>query len=69
MFKKSIEKIVSDTMPNPNLTNGIPKYELYLFFNKVTKTLKKAIKLGSKEINLPKNRDGNDFVALYVTSQ
>jgi len=66
MPEKSIEKIVSDTMPNPNLANGIPKCELYLFVDNVTKTFKKAIKLGAKEINLPKDRDWNDFVG-YVS--
>ena len=67
MFEKSIEKIVSDTMPNPNLANGIPKYELCLFFNKITKTFKKTIKLGAKEINLPKIEMEMILLALYVT--
>ena len=70
MFEKSIEKIVSNTMPNPNLANGILKCELCLFFNKVTKTLKKAIKLEAKEINLPKKIEMEMILlALHVTSQ
>ena len=54
--EKSIKNIVSNTIPNPNLANEIPKCELYLFVDNVTKTLKKTIKLGAKEINLPKKQ-------------
>ncbi len=53
-------------MPNPSLANGIPKCELYLFVEDVEKSFKKAILLGAKEINLPKQRDWGDFVA-YVS--
>ena len=66
MPEKSIKNIIGNNMPNPNLANGIPKCELYLFVSDVTKTFKKAIKLGAKEINLPQERDWGDFVG-YVS--
>lgn len=64
MPEKGIAKILKN-MPNPNLANGIPKCELYLFVNDVKKTYHNAIKLGAKEINLPQERDWGDFVG-YV---
>ena len=65
MPEKGIAKILTN-MPNPALANGIPKCEIYLFVNDVIKTYKKALILGAKEINLPKNRDWGDFVG-YVS--
>ena len=53
-------------MPNPNLANGIPKCEIYLFVDNIKETYKKTIFLGAKSINLPNNRDWNDFVG-YVS--
>lgn len=65
MPEDGIAKIIQN-MPHPNLANGIPKCELYLFVDDVEKTFKKAIKLGAKNINLPKQRDWGDFVG-YVS--
>ena len=65
MPEKGIAKILNN-MPNPELANGIPKCELYLFVNNVKKTFEKALKLGAKEINLPQERDWGDFVG-YVS--
>ena len=65
MPEKGIAKILHN-MPNPELANGIPKCELYLFVNDVKKTFDKAVKLGAKEINLPQERDWGDFVG-YVS--
>jgi len=57
---------ITQNMPHPNLANGIPKCELYLFVNDVEKNFQKALKLGAKSINLPQQRDWGDFVA-YVS--
>ena len=65
MPEKGIATILNN-MPSPTLANGIPKCELYLFVNAVEKNFNKALKLGAKGINLPKNRDWGDFVG-YVS--
>jgi len=56
MPEDGIAKIIQN-MPHPNLANGIPKCELYLFVNDVEKTFQKSLKLGAKAINLPQQRD------------
>jgi len=61
MPEKGIAKILNN-MPKPELANGIPKCELYVFVKDVKKTFNKAIKLGAKEINLPQECDWGYFV-------
>lgn len=63
--EKGIGKLLSN-LPNPSLANGIPKCEIYLHVDNVLKCFEKAISLGAKSVNLPKNRDWGDFVG-YVS--
>jgi len=64
MPEVGIAKILTN-MPKPSSGNGIPRCELYIYTDNVIELFTKAISIGAKEIDLPKQRDWGDFVA-YV---
>lgn len=63
MPEKGIAKIITSFAPHPELGNGIPRCELYLFVKNPSETLFLAINAGAKEISKAEKRDWGDKVA------
>jgi uncharacterized glyoxalase superfamily protein PhnB len=65
MPNKSIAKILMDKLPNPELGNGIPRCELYLYVDDIELEFQNAIKSGAKLISSIQNRDWGDKVCYF----
>lgn len=65
MSNKSIAKILLDKLPNPELGNGIPRCELYLYVENIELEFENAIKSGAKLISSIENRDWGDKVCYF----
>src|SRR5690606_42075088 len=48
---KGIAKILSDKTPHPDLGNGIPRCELYLYVENIELEFENAIKIGAQLIS------------------
>ena len=66
MPEQGIAKIICPTLPHPKEANGIPRCEIYLRVADPTLYMKRALKMGGKEISSLQNRDWGDEVA-YVS--
>lgn len=66
MPENGIAKIISAQLPHPSIGNGIPRNELYLNVDNADKYIKRAIKLGAKEISKLNKRDWGEIVG-YVS--
>jgi uncharacterized glyoxalase superfamily protein PhnB len=66
MPNKSIAKILMDKLPNPELGNGIPRCELYLYVENIELEFENAIKSGAKLISSIQNRDWGDKVCYFA---
>jgi predicted enzyme related to lactoylglutathione lyase len=62
MPENGIAKIISNKLPHPKNGNGIPRNEIYLKVKNADKYIKRAIKLGGKEISKLTERDWGDKV-------
>ena len=65
MPNKSIAKILLGKLPNPELGNGIPRCELYLYVENIELEFENAIKSGAKLISSIENRDWGDKVCYF----
>ena len=65
MPNKSIAKILMDKLPNPELGNGSPRCELYLYVEDIELEFQNAIKSGAKLISSIQNRDWGDKVCYF----
>lgn len=63
MPEKGIAKILTPSTPHPEIGNGIPRCELYLFVDNPKEALKRAVEAGAKEISKEEARDWGDVVA------
>jgi predicted enzyme related to lactoylglutathione lyase len=66
MPNNNIAKIISPTLPHPNLGNGIPRCELYLHVEQPARHMAKAQELGGKLISNIQQRNWGAYVG-YVS--
>lgn len=66
MPNKGIAKILSNTMPHPDTSNGIPRCELYLYVENIQFEFENAIKSGAKLISPIVDRDWGDRVCYFA---
>ncbi len=66
MPNKSIAKILLDKLPNPELGNGIPRCELYLYVENIELEYDNAIKSGAKLISSVQDRDWGDKACYFA---
>jgi len=66
MPNKGIAKILGGQTPHPDLGNGIPRCELYLYVEDVQKEFENAIKSGAKLISPILPRDWGDRVCYFA---
>ncbi|MBS1782460.1 MAG: lactoylglutathione lyase [Bacteroidetes bacterium] len=65
MPNKGITKILSNKTPHPDLGNGIPRCELYLYVQDIECEFEHAISIGGKLISSIKDRDWGDKVCYF----
>ena len=65
MPNKGIAKILSNKVPHPDLGNGIPRCELYLYVDNIHFEFDNAIKSGAKLISPIVDRDWGDKVCYF----
>jgi uncharacterized glyoxalase superfamily protein PhnB len=65
MPNKGIAKILSDKTPHPDLGNGIPRCELYLYVDNIQQEFDNADKIGAKHISPIEDRDWGDKVCYF----
>jgi len=66
MPNRGIAKILSDKTPHPDLGNGIPRCELYLYVENIELESDNAIKAGAKLISPIADRDWGDKVCYFA---
>lgn len=66
MPNKGIAKILSDKTPHPDLGNGIPRCELYLYVDNIELEFENATKIGAKLISEIKDRDWGDKACYFA---
>lgn len=62
MPENGIARILSDQMPHPKTSNGIPRCELYILLDNIEEAYDVALRSGAKEISKIQNRDWGDAV-------
>jgi uncharacterized glyoxalase superfamily protein PhnB len=65
MPNKRIAKILSEKTPHPDLGNGIPRCELYLYVENIQLEFDNATKIGAKFISEIQVRDWGDRVCYF----
>ena len=63
--RKRIAKILSEKTPHPDLGNGIPRCELYLYVENIQLEFDNATKIGAKFISEIQVRDWGDRVCYF----
>ena len=66
MPNKGIAKILADQTPHPDLGNGIPRCELYLYVDDLQLEFKHANKLGAKLISPIADRNWGDRACYFA---
>ncbi len=66
MPESGIVKILGNKTPNPDLGNGIPRCELYIYVENPDASFINAINFGAKEVSKAELRDWGDIVS-YVS--
>ncbi|SFF52848.1 lactoylglutathione lyase [Sunxiuqinia elliptica] len=66
MPNKGIAKILAKQTPHPNLGNGIPRCELYLYVDDLQFEFEHASRLGVKQISPIANRDWGDRACYFA---
>lgn len=65
MPNNGIAKILGDNTPHPDLGNGIPRCELYLYVDNIQYEFDNAIQSGAVLISPVSNRDWGDKVCYF----
>lgn len=63
MPEEGISKILGESVPHPKLGNGIPRCELYLYFDNIEKRYSRLSEFGGKQICPSEKRPWGDTVA------
>lgn len=66
MPNDGIAKILGDKIPHPDSGTGIPRCELYLYFENFAEVFQRAIDAGAKEISPIQQRNWGD-IAGYLS--
>lgn len=66
MPNHGIAKILKDSVPHPDMGNGIPRCELYLRTNDVTAEFDNALQIGAKLISVVKSQNWGDDVCYFA---
>lgn len=66
MPNDGIAKIISPTLPHPEIGNGIPRCELYLTISNLQDNFERILKAGAKLISPISLRDWGDYVG-YIS--
>jgi len=66
MPNKGIAKILGGKTPHPDMGNGIPRCELYLYVENIEQEYDNAVKCGAKLISQLADRDWGDKVCYFA---